>query len=706
MRLNELIPLNKIATNTMADWRPDTTATKTETTGSSLPSTSTSTGSAKLSDDSSSHPGNLPSIKLPNGGGAISGIGESFAVSAITGTASASIPIPTSSGRSGFGPQLAVSYDSGAGNGPFGLGWQLSLQSITRKTSKGLPLYRDVDNSDVFILAGAEDLMPVLSRTRDGEWKATQVERLVGQEKFCIQTYRPRVEGLFSRVERWTMTYNGDIHWRTISKDNVTSIYGDGENSRVYDPKEPSHIFSWLVSRTYDDSGNMMAFEYKAENSEGVDLMKASESRRSHLSRTAARYPKRIRYGNRTSSLRKQNLAANDYMFEVIFDYGDHDVQNPTSADTHPWAVRRDPFSFYRPCFEVRTYRLCQRILMFHHFPDEKDVGQDLLVSSVDFSHDNASGMTVRGNSIASCLSSATKMGYYRGDKGYFSQSLPPLELKYSEAKISLEIKTLDPASLQNIPVGAGGSYQWLDLDGEGVSGIITRQGGGYFYKPNLGGGKLGPSGSLPLIPDLFYKPNKGQQWLDLAGDGHIDLVQFDGTTPGFFKRNPSVQGGWEGFKTFLFQPSISMADPNSILLDLTGDGLADVLITDDDIFTWFPGWAEAGFGPAQYWRPPLDEDNGPHVLISDGTETVYSADMSGDGLNELVRVRNGEVCYWPNLGYGNFGAKVSMENSPWFDLPDQFRQSRLRLADIVRILMSKALAKSETCADPFAVLY
>jgi len=46
-------------------------------------------------------------------------------------------------------------------------------------------------------------------------------------------------------------------------------------------------------------------------------------------------------------------------------------------------------------------------------------------------------------------------------------------------------------------------------------------------------------------------------------------------------------------------------------------------------------------------------------------------------------RIRNGEVCYWPNLGYGRFGAKVSMSNAPLFDTPDLFDQKRLRLADI-----------------------
>src|SRR3954451_6041170 len=103
-----------------------------------------------------------PTIQLPKGGGAIRGIGEKFAANPVTGTGSMSVPIATSPGRSGFGPQLSLSYDSAAGNGPFGFGWSLSLPSITRKTEKGLPQYLDAVDSDVFILSGAEDLVPVL----------------------------------------------------------------------------------------------------------------------------------------------------------------------------------------------------------------------------------------------------------------------------------------------------------------------------------------------------------------------------------------------------------------------------------------------------------------------------------------------------------------------------------------------------------------
>src|SRR5690348_11420086 len=127
-----------------------------------------SDGSRQRSSNAGSNP--LPSISLPKGGGAIRGIGEKFAANPVTGTGSMTVPIFTSPGRSGFGPQLTLTYDSGAGNGPFGLGWSLSVPSITRKTDKGLPQYHDNTESDVFILSGAADLVPALLRNAQGQW--------------------------------------------------------------------------------------------------------------------------------------------------------------------------------------------------------------------------------------------------------------------------------------------------------------------------------------------------------------------------------------------------------------------------------------------------------------------------------------------------------------------------------------------------------
>jgi hypothetical protein len=215
-----------------------------------------------------------PAISLPKGGGAIRGIGEKFAANPVTGTGSLSVPVYTSPGRSSFGPELSLSYDSGAGNGPFGFGWSLSTPSIARKTGKGLPRYFDDAESDVFILSGAEDLVPVLDP--DG----TRFEDTTTAPGYTIHRYRPRIEGLFARIERWTHQSDGDIHWRSISRDNVLTLYGKDENSQIADPEDPRRIFTWLICESRDDKGNAVLYEYKPEDGAGLDLTRNHERNR------------------------------------------------------------------------------------------------------------------------------------------------------------------------------------------------------------------------------------------------------------------------------------------------------------------------------------------------------------------------------------------------------------------------------------------
>src|SRR5262249_21683814 len=140
-----------------------------------------------------------PVVSVPRGGGALRGIGENFAANPATGTGSLSIPVPVSPGRSEFTPTLGLGYDSGQGNGPFGLGWQLDLGAVTRKTDKGVPRYGDrlysepglhgggADSHDAegtplhdtFLLPSGEDLVPVLVH-RDGHWRHQIAHRTVG----------------------------------------------------------------------------------------------------------------------------------------------------------------------------------------------------------------------------------------------------------------------------------------------------------------------------------------------------------------------------------------------------------------------------------------------------------------------------------------------------------------------------------------------
>ena len=159
-------------------------------------------------------------ISLPKGGGAVKGIGETFQPNLFSGTGNHSIPIAISPGRHGFGPTLSLQYSSGNGNGPFGLGWQLSIPRITRKTEKGLPQY---DDTDVYVMSGAEDLVPCLKKVVDpSSGQNTWIpEDPINHPFHTASRYRPRTEGLFARIERWQHNTTNAVHWRASTKDNV-----------------------------------------------------------------------------------------------------------------------------------------------------------------------------------------------------------------------------------------------------------------------------------------------------------------------------------------------------------------------------------------------------------------------------------------------------------------------------------------------------
>jgi RHS repeat-associated protein len=645
-----------------------------------------------------------PSIALPKGGGAIRGIGEKFDANPVTGTGRFTLPITVSPGRSEFAPNLSLAYDSGSGNGPFGFGWSIGLPAITRKTDKGLPRYVDAGDSDVFMLSGAEDLVPVFRKDAHGDWvRDAHGEPLIDdieRDGFVIRRYRPRIEGLFSRIERWTRKGDGDVHWRSISKDNILSLYGADDRSRIVDRSgDAPRVFSWLICESRDGRGNAIIYEYKAEDAAGADLARAHQRNRGGRAdrrRATNRYLKGIRYGNRVPLLdaagERPAFVLQDqvrdarWMFEVVLDFGEHSADAPAPGDAAEWIHRNDAFSTYRAGFEVRTARLCRRVLMFHHFAAEAGVGDDCLVRSLDFAYSGAEDLPDSTGPVYAFMSSVTQNGYRRVAGGYEKRGLPPLELEYSEARVHEAVELVDAESLENLPAGVdGAAYQWNDLHGEGIPGILTEQGTGWFYKRNISPISDKPVAFAPLEA-VGIKPNLAiaggrARFMDLAGDGEPDLVVLDGPTPGLYEHDEAE--GWRDFRPFTSRLARNPGDPRVKFIDLDGDGRIDVLVDEDEAFAWHASLGEEGFAPATRVALPFDEEQGPRLVFADPRESIFLADMSGDGLDDLVRVRNGEVSYWPNLGYGNFGAKVAMDDAPLFDRPEQFDPRRIRLADI-----------------------
>jgi RHS repeat-associated protein len=650
-------------------------------------------------------------LSLPKGGGAIKGIGETFQANLFSGAANHSVPIALSPGRNGFGPKLSLEYSSGNGNGIFGLGWQITLPRITRKTEKGLPRY---DNDDVFVMSGAEDLVPCLKKVVDPDsgQETWAPEDPVVRGDFTVFRYRPRTEGLFARIERWVNTSTGETHWRCITRDNVTSLFGTTAASRLADPSNDERVYEWLLQETFDAFGNHSYCEYAADDpalysndSSGARLPEIFEQRRM----ATQRYIRRICYGNLPEPLvdaQQRAITYADgapvghlrdgrrYTFEVVFDYGDWDTPTvlphpaPVSADRmelfganpeqsttgRPAPFRADRFSHFRAGFETRTLRRCRRVLMFHHFAE---LGEPTLVRSTDFNY------SIDRDTQISLLNSVTVTGYHRNseDGSYRSASMPPVNFTYAQFRPQEQrYQSLKAVGGEMPPLALNDPNMALvDLFGDGLPDIIYAGPGGFRYWRNLGAGVLDRPRTLTHMPAGISLDQPGVGFGDMAGNGIADLLVNVGPLPGFFET--TTDGAWKRFTPYESFPGFAPQNPNVRMVDLTGDGRADALLTEDRRFLWFECQGEKGFGRPQSIARIHDLDQFPDVFFDDPAGRVRLADMSGDGLNDIVLAHNGRIDYWPNLGYGRFGKRVTMANAPRLDL--DFDPKRLFLVDL-----------------------
>ncbi|PWT79107.1 MAG: insecticidal toxin complex protein, partial [Bacteroidetes bacterium] len=655
--------------------------------GSAMPQTASNNQSSADTDSIK-----IPSINLPKGGGALKSIDEKFQVNASNGTASCSFPLGFSKTRNNFSPALSLSYNSGSGNSAFGLGWSCDPPFIQRKTDKKLPQYKDAEESDIFLFSGAEDLVPAYSQDAGGNW---QISEYPGTNGESVKRYRPRVDAGFGRIEQITLAGNNTFYWKVVSTDNVVTIFGRSSQARIADPSHPEHIFKWLPEFSYDDRGNCLEYVYTSENFLSVPLQLHEQNRLNNFSPCTNTYLKRIWYGN-LNPYPKPALVdaynptapgnAASYMFEAVFDYTDENIA--TTEPKQDWKCRYEPFSDYKAGFEIRTYRLCRRMLFFHYFKELNDGNNPApcLVRSLDltyrlFQNPAATASQIR-NAEADYIVAITSCGYIKkSDGSYSKKTLPPVEFSYQELNWDMEVQNVTRENFQNDPVGLTPGYQWTDLWSEGISGILTEQAGEWFYKSNLGDGNF--SIAMPVIPkpSLVGLGNGSLQLQDLEADGRKFIVSMQNTAKGYFEITDDEE--WQPFIAFSTMPNINFNDPNIKFIDLNGDGKPDLIVSEDNAFTWYANLGIAGYDSRETSTKPYDEEKGPAIVFADASQSIYLSDMSGDGLTDIVRIRNGEICYWPNLGYGKFGAKVNMDFAPVFDSPDLFNPSFLRLADI-----------------------
>ncbi|MEI4194409.1 SpvB/TcaC N-terminal domain-containing protein [Roseovarius sp. E0-M6] len=589
-----------------------------------------------------SQQGILDTASLPQGGGGLRGLGEKFSSNPATGTVGFSLPLPQSSPRA-LPPNLQLSYDSGNSASFFGLGWGVPIRSIQRRVSQSIPTYSDAE--DVFTFVTGEEFVP----HRDDARTVITDDRI----NYAVYRYRTRVERGHSRIEHWRPLDGSPSHWRVWDSDNVVSLFGLDPDSRVAQPDTPEHVFEWKLQRRFDTLGNVIEFHYKSESG-GTSVL----------------YPKRVFYGN-TLPYRGSGLAPEAFAFSLVFDYGEHTGEIPGHTEAQTWSTRPDPFRRGRAGFEQVWRRRCDRVIAFHNFAELG--AEPVAVRALEFGYQtNDAGLSE--------LITARQVGFdpavpVLADR---IKATPELRFTYQRTDWGGSVQSLRNTTGDPMRVPTSEAQEtWIDLWAEGIPGLLTQSGSALHFQRNLGGGVLADAQAMPksgnvgtLGQTLTPASVDGSQrrYLRAAFDG-IDSVYnatdiLDSETAVVLSRRARVSGDFGAWRP----------------IDITGDGLPDKLASDGERLTWVPSDGLSGDKAPRTTKLAIGA--GTRWLSYTDQATVFLSDMSGDGLSDIVRIRRGSVSYWPNLGYGRFGAEVAMADAPSFDRPDQFDLSRIYLAD------------------------
>lgn len=200
---------------------------------------------------------------------------------------------------------------------------------LPARSSHRVPRYHDYDPNqrekpDVFILSGAEDLVPV----------ATPVAGVTRAD-------RPRTEGLFARIDHHH-TDGDDWHWEVRSKDGLVSVYGTPGTRGTGDPcsyrSKPPRQVRRKLTETCVSFGNRIVYTYGADaGNDGPHTWGQPKL-------------ERIEYAEFDDG------GQDWFLISVSFEYEE----------------RPDPFSDYRAGFEVRTTQRCTKIVVATHADQDR----------------------------------------------------------------------------------------------------------------------------------------------------------------------------------------------------------------------------------------------------------------------------------------------------------------------------------------------
>jgi RHS repeat-associated protein len=629
------------------------------------------------------------SISVPKGSGTIQGMEESFSAQLSTGIATFSVPFSLPAARGGAQPSLGLSYSSSGGFGLAGVGWSIGVPFISRQTDRGVPSYEDQSgwhaNQDRFVFNGGQELVPICLVKAGGVCTGAQVSEQMPVWASGWQYFRPRVEGSFLRFF-WSPDH---ATWRVQDKSGVTMELGlplDGSgysNALERNPGKPTEVYRWHLVRQYDTWGSANPVSGPVTPRNVVVFRYFQDGGTAYLSDI---------YDTATASSPSAALAAYAHHTRLVY------------------ASRPDPTHSYRSGWRMEQNLRLGRLDVTSKTFNGGTSGQRVLLRRYHLGYDSSSHASLLASVQVEGRCTASEDGAQAEDASGLLPTtscprLPAMRFEYSHVtpyKSTGAPGTIDlpgyegfDERLRAMPSSPPHSVDeeqtdLFDVNADSLPDVLVTATGlyglghGVFFQGQGGvpdtfgaaqpisvAGVLGADANTITLKNLNVAP------LDLDGDGITDLLHMPKVkTYGVYgPRFSGTKWTWQGRAVTTsdgLSPKIDLGKDalDTQVMDVDFDGLVDVVVTTGtEVQTYFalgrfPN-GDGRFGTAAWTgatSATLSTEpvrtcvpwSATPVRFSDSD--IKTADMNGDGITDIVRVRQGDVRYWPGRGNGFWG--------------------------------------------------
>ena len=518
------------------------------------------------------------------------------------GTANLSYPITVPQGRRGMQPDLNITYNSSGGSSWLGLGWDLSISSISVETRWGVPYFEQNKESETYLLDGetlvtgsfdSEEKLVLNKPTYRREWDLRS--NVINPADSTTQFYT-RIEGGFRKIIRHGLTPK-DFWWEVIDKNGTRYFYGKKKDIELLSVDKNSvfdnyygNIAKWYLTEIIDVNGNNVTYDYRTyysqENNPGKQL-----------------YINRINYTGKDNQSGKYDIYFNYQQGRVDITtsgrYGVKETNDALLDNIHVIYNTTDTIKSYYFAYKLGEFKkslLC-KILELDSLERQDDglvneigfnlyerCGAQHVPNTHTFSYDTISNYF--GDPVTIQMNHLNNMDWtmYNGKNVDYPSNIGGSSSSSKTNNVGLNFGFGFIPFLKSVTFGGNGG--WLKEEGKGNLTLVDINGDGYpdrVYKNKNGKvsyilQKINPLGSndcfeatekILNISDFSSSVSGSKPW---GMEGHLAanlISNRDETTMGV-----GANVSWGATNTTV----------NTFFVDINGDGLVD-LVNNGNIY-------------------------------------------------------------------------------------------------------------------------